>query len=220
MTPMKAKYIKDHVSTYGKDISKATEKHYGISRSLIIKAVMGDDKALTQIGDMGKVGSRLQTAMPAIRQNLQQYIEGLTQYNVTLAELLNAGSKGSLEISKAGGDVTLENIRYQNLTEEYKTKLFANLDKESQRHDDSMDVIELNAWVDAQMTEVNAKAQLEGISNRPFIAQMKADVDYENKKMMHLLENGSDSDLDLIPQKHYTTNPVVKFWNNVREVFS
>ncbi|MBW4600686.1 MAG: hypothetical protein KME29_14085 [Calothrix sp. FI2-JRJ7] len=49
---------------------------------------------------------------------------------------------------------------------------------------------------------------------------MKADEAYEEKKIKHLLENGSDSDLSLIPQKHYATNPLVKFWNEVREIFS
>lgn len=217
---MKAKYIRDQVSTYGKDVSKATQKHFGISKSLIVKAVMGDEKALTQIGDMGKTGERLQLAMPTIRENLKNYIEGTKEYNTALADIYKTGSKGALAIDKAAGDVTLENTRFNNLMEEYKTKLFADLEKEGQRHDDALDVIELQAWVDAQMTTVNAKAQLEGISNRPFLAQIQADADYENRKIQHLLEHGSEGDLELIPRKNFSTNPVVKFWNNVREVFS
>ncbi|MBF2016809.1 MAG: hypothetical protein IGS23_16735 [Rivularia sp. T60_A2020_040] len=70
------------------------------------------------------------------------------------------------------------------------------------------------------MATVNAKANLEAISNKPFLSQMKADADYENKMILHLLENGSDSDLSLIPKKHYSTNPLVKFWNQIREIFS
>ncbi len=217
---MKAKHIKDHVSTYGKDISKATNQKFGISKSLIVRAVMGDDKALIEISDKGKLGERLQMAMPAIRENLKNYIEGTKEYNVALADIYRTGSKGALAIDKAGGDVTLENTHFNNLMEEYKTKLFSDLEKEGQRHDDAMDVIELQAWVDAQMTTVNAKAQLEGISNRPFLAQIQADQDYENKKIQHLLEHGSEGDLELIPRKNFSTNPLIKFWNNVREVFS
>jgi hypothetical protein len=218
---MKAsRYVKDHVSVYGKGIRNATNKKFGINNSLIIRAVNGDDKALKEIGDLGKTGERLAMAMPTIRENLKAYIEGITEYNTAIADVYKTGGKGAIAIDKAASDVTLENSRYNNLIEEYKTSLFAKLESENQRHEDAMDVIELQAWVDTQMATVNAKASLESISNKPFLAQMKADADYENKKIKHLLENGSDSDLSLIPKKHYSTNPLVKLWNEVREIFS
>jgi hypothetical protein len=218
---MKAsKHIRDHVSTYGKEIKKATAKKFGINNSLIIRAVNGDEKALKEIGDMGRTGERLAMAMPLIRDNLKAYIEGTTEYNTALADIYKSGSKGAQAIDKAASDVTLENTRYNNLIDEYKTSLFAKLESENQRHDNALDVIELQAWVDSQMATVNAKASLESISNKPFIAQMKADRDYEDKKIKHLLENGSDSDLSLIPKKHYSTNPLVKLWNEIRDMFN
>ncbi|PAX60247.1 hypothetical protein [Brunnivagina elsteri] len=212
--------VRDHVSTFGKDIKKATTKKFGINNSLIMRAVDGDERALKEIGDMGKTGERLVTAMPLIRDNLKNYIEGITSYNTALAEVYKSGGKGAIAIDKAGGELALENTRYNNLIEEYKTSLFAKLESENQRHDDAMDVIELQAWVDTQMATVNAKASLESITNKPFLAQMKADEDYENKKIKHLLENGSDSDLSLIPRKEFSTNPLVKLWNNIRDIFN
>ena len=157
--------------------------------------------------------------MPLIRDNLKNYIEGITSYNTALADVYKSGAKGAIAIDKAASEVTLENTRYINQIEEYKTKLFAQLKSEGQRHDDVMDTIELQAWIDTQMATVNAKANLESISNKPFLAQMKADQDYEDKKAKHLLENGSDSDLSLIPKKHYSTNPVIKLWNDIRDIF-
>ncbi|NJO65140.1 MAG: hypothetical protein HC836_45640 [Richelia sp. RM2_1_2] len=198
---MKSKYVRDHVSTYGKSVKKATDKKFGINNRLIIRAVNGDEKALEQIGDMGKTGKRLALAMPTIRENLKAYIEGTTEYNTALADIYKSGAKGAIAIDKAGSDVTLENTRYENLMEEYKTKLFAQLESESQRHDDSLDVIKLQAWIDAQMAEVNAKANLESISNKPFLAQMREDAVGEEQKIKHILEHGSDSDLSLIPRK-------------------
>ncbi|BAZ18960.1 hypothetical protein NIES4071_108450 (plasmid) [Calothrix sp. NIES-4071] len=216
---MKAKYVRDHVSGYGKDIKKATAEKFGVNNALIIKAVNGDEKALKQIGDMGKTGERLVTAMPLIRENLKAYIEGITEYNTALADVYKTGSKGALAIDKAGGEVGLENTRYLSLVEEYTASLAAKVEAEYQRHDDAMDVMELQAWIDTQMATVNAKANLESITNKPFLAQMKADEDYENKKIKHLLENGSESDLSLIPRKDFSTNPVVKAWNYVRDIF-
>jgi hypothetical protein len=218
---MKAsRYVKDHVSGYGKEIKNATNKKFGINNSLIIRAVNGDDKALKEIGDLGKTGQRLAMAMPSIRENLKAYIEGITEYNTTLADVYKTGGKGAIAIDKAASDVTLENTRYNNLIEEYKTGLFAKLESENQRHSDAMDVIELQAWVDSMMKTVDAQASLESISNKPFLAQMKADENYEERKIKHLLENGSDSDLSLIPKKHYSTNPLVKLWNEIRDIFS
>ncbi|MBF2016810.1 MAG: hypothetical protein IGS23_16740 [Rivularia sp. T60_A2020_040] len=147
---MKAsRYVKDHVSGYGKQIKNATNKKFGINNSLIIRAVNGDDKALKQIGDLGKTGERLAMAMPSIRENLKAYIEGITEYNTALADVYKTGGKGAIclqqrfaiAIDKALSDVTLENTRYGNLIEEYKTSLFAKLESENQRHEDSLDVI-------------------------------------------------------------------------------
>jgi len=217
---MKSKHIRDHVSTYGESIKKATANKFGINKSLIIRAVNGDEKALREIGDMGNIGQKLISTMPLIQKNLKTYIEGTTEYNTTLADIYKSGSKGAQAIDKAGSDVTLEDTRYSNLMEEYKTKLFAQLESEKQRHDDSMDMIELQAWIDTQMATVNAQASMESISNKPFLAQIKADQDYENKKVKHLLEHGSEADLSLLPQKHFTSNPIVKMWNGVREFFA
>jgi hypothetical protein len=216
----KAKYIRDRVSTYAPDLSKATRKEFGISKALIVKAIEGSDSALKQIGDMGKTGDRILTVMPKIRQDLSDYINGITEYNQSIADILKAGGKGSAAINKAGSDLTLENTRYNNLIEEYKEQLFANLEAEGEKHTDSMDLIKLKAWIDSHMRDVTSNARFEATSNKPYVAQMQADRDYEKEKALHLLENGSDSDLELIPRKHFTTNPVVRMWNGIRDFFS
>ncbi|OKH31737.1 hypothetical protein NIES2101_41285 [Calothrix sp. HK-06] len=217
---MKAsKYVRDHVSSYGKNVRQATDAKFGIKNSLIMRAVNGDEKALTEIGDLGKTGKRLAMAIPTIRDNLKAYIEGTTEYNQALADIYKTGGKGALAIDKAGGELSLEEARYISLIEEYKTKLGAQLEAEYQRHDDALDVIELQAWIDSQMKTVDAQANLESISNKPFLAQMREDEKYEEQKIKHMLEHGSDSDLSLIPKKEYSTNPLVKFWNEVRNIF-
>ncbi|NJL79351.1 MAG: hypothetical protein HC836_37170 [Richelia sp. RM2_1_2] len=215
----KAKYIRDRVSTYAPDLSKATRKEFGISKALIVKAIEGDDKALEQIGDMGKIGDRILTVMPKIRQDLTDYINGISEYNQSVADILKAGGKGSAAIKKAGSDLTLENTRYNNLIGEYKEQLFANLETEDEKHTDAIDLIKLKAWIDSHMRDVSSNARFEATSNKPYVAQMQADRDYEKEKALHLLENGSDSDLELIPRKHFTTNPVVRMWNSVRDFF-
>ncbi len=96
--------VRDHVSTYGKQIKKATANKFGINNSLIIRAVNGDDKALKEIGDMGKTGERLALSMPLIRENLKAYIEGTTEYNTALADIYKSGSKGAHAIDKSASN--------------------------------------------------------------------------------------------------------------------
>lgn len=217
---VKAKYIKDHVTGYGKNVSRATRDKFGISNQLIVRAALGDEKSLTQIADMGKLGERLQMALPTIKDHLKNYIQGNTQYNQVLSELYREGGKGALVIDKASGDLTLENTRFNNLLEEYKERLFISLEAEEDRHLDQMDTIKLQAWVDSQMKEIDYKVQMENISNKPYIAQLKADEDYEDKKIQHILEHGSESDLSLIPRKQYITNPLSRMWQSIRDFFS
>lgn len=217
---VKAKYIKDHVTGYGKNISRATRDKFGISNQLIVQAALGDEKALTQIADMGKLGERLVLVMPTIKEHLNSYIQGNTQYNQALAEIYREGGKGALAIDKASSDVTLENTKFNNLIDEYKTRLFASLEAEADRHIDQMEVIKLQAWVDRQMKEIDHKVQMQTVSNKPFVAQLKVDEDYENRKIQHILEHGSESDLSLIPRKQYITNPLRKMWQVVRDFFS
>jgi hypothetical protein len=218
---MKAsKYVRDHVSGFGKNVKKATEAKFGINNALIIRAVNGDEDALIQIRDYGKTGERLLSVIPIIRENLKSYIQGTTEYNTSLADIYKTGGKGAAAIDKSGGELALEDTRYTNLIEEYKTKLGAQLEAEYQRHDDALDVIELQAWVDAQLKTVDAQANLESITNKPFLAQMREDAKYEEQKIKHILEHGSDSDLSLITKKEYSTNPLVKAWNEIRNLFS
>lgn len=215
-----AKYVKDHVTGYGKNLSRATKDKFGVSNQLIVKAAMGDEKALTQIADMGKLGERMVMVMPKIKDHLTAYIEGTTQYNQSLTEIYKQGGKGSLTINKSQSDLTLENTKFNNFLEEYKARLFASLGAEDNRHTDQMEIIQLQAWVDTQMKEVDHKVQMKTISNRPYVAQMKADDDYEDRKIQHILEYGSDKNLSLLPRKQYVTNPIQRAWAWVRETFS
>jgi hypothetical protein len=217
---MKAKHVRDHVSGYGKNLFKATNKSFGINNALIVRAAMGDEKALTQITDMGKTGERLKMAMPAIKDHLLNYIGGTEEYNKTIAEIYKTGGKSAFNIDKAGSELAIENTKVQNLIDEYTQSITAKLEAESIRHGAEKDMISLQAWVDAQMKEVDTQARFEQTSNRPMMSQMVADEQYETQKINHLLQHGSNSDLSLIPRKNYVKNPVRQAWDNVRDFFS
>jgi hypothetical protein len=219
MSKTTSKYVKDHVSGFGTQVKKATAKHFAINNALIVRAALGNEKACKQIADMGQVGERLSLAMPIIQQNALNYMQGIKEYNTALAAIYKAGGDGSLVIDKAGSELSLANTKYQNKLEEYKTKLFADLRAEEERHNDAMDVIELKAWVDSHVREVDAIAGQESISNAPYLKQLQADRELSKQRMQHWLQHGSDSNTSLIPEKNYITNPIQKFWQEVRGIF-
>ena len=220
MSKTTSRYVKDHVSSFGIQVKKATAKHFAINNALIVKAALGDEKACKQISDMGQVGERLSLAMPIIQQNALHYMEGIKEYNTALAAIYKAGGDSSLAIDKAGSDLSLANTKYQNKLEEYKTRLFADLRAEEERHNDAMDVIELKAWVDAHVRAVDAIAAQESISNAPYLKQLQADRELSKQRMLHWLQHGSESNTSLIPEKHYITNPIKRFWQEVRGIFN
>lgn len=219
MSKTTSRYVKDHVSSFARQVKKATAKHFAINNALIVRAALGEEKACKQISDMGRVGERLSLAMPVIQQNALNYMEGIKEYNTALAAIYKAGGDGSLVIDKAGSELSLANTKYQNKLEEYKTKLFADLRAEEERHNDAMDVIELKAWVDSHVREVDAIAGQESITNAPYLKQLQADRELSKQRMLHWLQHGSDSNVSLIPQKNYITNPIQKFWHEVRGIF-
>lgn len=214
-----ARYIKNHISKNTKDISKAGKSKFGITNSLIIRAINNDKNAQEKIGDMGIVGQRLKTAIPTIKEQLQTYIEGTTEYNQALAELAKSIGDGASKISKAGMDAELANDRYNQAMSEYWDSF--NNSKESARikHQNKMELQEMKAWIDSLITETNHQAALESTTNRPKEQQRIADKQYETDLMMERLNYGSDADITLIPKKHYTNNVFVKVWNGIRDIF-
>lgn len=215
----KSKYIRDHVGTYAPRSREATNKHYGINNALILKAVNGDDAALKAIGDMGEVGDRMTALMPTIKDKLNSYVNGLTEYNKALSELYQNGAKGSAQITDAGSKLTLAEAKYKNLMTESKESLAIGLNQEHDRHTDRMDIIKLQAWIDRHTNEVNVQANWDSVNNKPAMMQLKADKDYNSKKSQHILEHGSNADLSLIPQKQYVTT-TERVWNTVKSWFN
>ena len=109
---------------------------------------------------------------------------------------------------------------YANVKTASGSTVEADLKAEGERHSDAMDVIELRAWVDSFVREVDAFAAQEAISNAPYLKQLIADRELSKQRMLHWLEHGSESNVSLIPEKNYLTDPIKKFWHEVRGIFS
>lgn len=214
------KHTKNLVGKRGKRLSAVTKKNFGIDEMLIKSALTGDTEALKQIGAMGKEGRMISQLMPIIKDNSLAFIQGTQEYNQGIAEIYKAGSRASIAIDKAGDSLLLENQRYGHERTEMALDLKVKRGLENQRHVENMDMIKLKAFIDYHMSQVDQKASLEAISARPMQAQLAANQSYEVEKAKHLLTNGNESDLSLIPQKNYSTNPVVKFFQAIRGITS
>lgn len=214
------RYVKDHVTRYGRNLQKATEKKFSITNAQILRAAMGDEKELIAIADMGKLGERLQLTLPQIQAHLQNYIKGTTQYNQTLATIYKEGGNAASQIDKFSGDLSLADLKYLNQQEENELKLSVGFKAEETRFNDSIDMIQLEAWIASQMRQVDNQYKIESTVNKPAISQIQADADYENRKIQALLKDGSNADLSLLPKKQYISNSISVVWERVKEFFS
>lgn len=214
------KYTRNHVKNQASKIAKRTNQTFRINERLIRRCLAADEKALKQVADMGIEGRKILAAMPMIKDNLSAFIQGEAEYNKSIADIYKEGGKAATTIDKARTSAGLENLKYTHSQYEIAEGLKQGVRLENQRFSESMDMIKLKAFIDYHMSQVDHKAALEGQSARPGLAQMGADIQYEEAKTEHLLTYGSDSDLSLIPQKQFTTNPVVKLFRFVRGIVS
>lgn len=200
--------LKNHLTKRGKRIQKAMDRDFGISTEFLLKCCQGDRDAIQSLGQMGKEGALVTKLMPKIKQAALNTIKGTEDLNVGMAEVIQQAAASSLAIGKASSDLVLTNQSYINQRNEVARSHDYAKKKEALRHRQTIDVLKLDAWIDQHMMIVDGNARLLQSTNRPELRQMDADLAYEAKVAEHLLKYGDESQVELIPQKRYTTEGI------------
>lgn len=212
------KHIKNMVGKHGKKLRTKAEA-LGVTDSLIMGCINGDDAALTKVGAMGNEGERITTIMPYIKDNLSAFIKGTEDYNRGLAEIYRQAGTSGVAIDKASADMAVANLKYGHERSEIGLKLISDRALENQRHLEAIDLIKLKAYIDYHMSLVDHLAGEKAQYARPVKAQLDADRAYEMEKAKHLLTYGEESNLDLVPRKAFTTNKLVQAFRTAVSTF-
>lgn len=210
------KHTKDYVGKHGKKLQKRASQ-LGISDSLIMRCIDGDESALREVGDKGNEGTRILTIIPYIRDNATAFLKGTGEYNKTLADIYKEAGATGIAIDKATASTAIANLKYRHECKELGISLASSRTLENQRFRESLDLIKLKAYIDYHMSQVDhlysEQSQLARLNN----AQIATDLSYRDERDKQLLTYGSDADLNSLPKKEYLTDSL---WAKFRMAMS
>jgi hypothetical protein len=201
---MDAKFkIKNHVSKKAKRISGMLKGKFGLDLSDLDRALQGDKRALEAIGEAARQGKQIQELMPLLEEAYGNLIKGTETYNKGVSNILKQGANSAINIDKATGQASLANTKYGNQRKEIKAEYIGAARAELQRHNYAINYTQLKSYIDFYMAGVDGDARLIEQTNRPELRQIEEDKRFEMNTAKHLLQNGSEARLDLLPAREY-----------------
>lgn len=215
--------IKDLVSGRGNNALNRLKNDLGFSVDTLNKQILGDEEELKGFRDTHKEAQLINEFMPQIAQMWIDIINAQGTYNEKLSDIIEAGSKYGLKVSEAQAATILSEGNYNNGITEIDAELLAARSLQQTKHDDEMEFISMQAEIVKSEYSVDTKDRLIKLVNRPYIKQLKTDSDYKKARMKHILEHGSDSELERINYKDYVaeaSNPVTRILAKLGFVFS
>jgi hypothetical protein len=190
---------------------------------MLNKQTLGDEEELKKLRDTHKEAQFINEFLPQIAQQWIDIINAQGTYNEKLADIVEAGSKYGLKVSSSQAATILTEGNYNNGITEIDAELLAARTLQETKHNDEMEFISMQAEIVNAEYSVDAKDKLIKLVNRPYLKQLKADTDYKKARMKHILEHGSDSELERINYKDYVaeaSNPVTRILAKLGFVFS
>lgn len=201
---MSAKFtIKNHISQKAKRVSSMMKGKFGLNLTDLDNALKGDKQALKAIGEAARQGKQIQELMPLLEDAYLNLIRGTETYNKGVSNILKQGASSAINIDKAVGQASLANVKYNNQRKEIKADYIATGKAEHLRHQYAVNYIQLKSYIDSYMSTVDGDAKLLEQTYRPEIRQIEEDKRYELNAAKHLLQNGSEARLDLLPARDY-----------------
>jgi hypothetical protein len=195
--------IKNHVGLKAKRISGMLKGKFGLDLGILDKALQGDKDALKTIGEAARQGQQIQELMPLLEEAYVNLIRGTEIYNKGISNILKQGASSAINIDKATSQSALANQKYGNQRKEVKAEFIAAAKSELQRHQYAINYAQLKSYIDLYMAGVDGDAKLLEQTNRPQIKQLEEDKRFELAAAKHLLQNGENQRLDLLPSREY-----------------
>lgn len=201
-TESKTPFI-DHITPKGKSLDKALQREFGLNLEDFQSVVQGDVTITQKIGEQARKGRLMAEFAPKLAVAYNEIIQGTLAQNRAYAEILQNAGKSGIELNKLEANTQLANSKYGHERSELAAQFVASKDAESQRHVYQLNYVQMKAYIDAYTTQVDRDATLLEQSYKPELKQIATDEQYKSKVMNHVLSQGDNARVDLIPQKNY-----------------
>jgi hypothetical protein len=205
MSKNKSFTLKNHVTPKAKRIGGILKGKYGLGLDTLNQALQGNQNALKQIGEAGRQGQLTQELMPLLEDAYINLIKGTEVYNKGVSNILKTGASSAISIDKSVMQAMLANQKYGNQRRELAAEFVSGKTAESIRHQYALNYIQLKAYIDQYMQNVDGKSKLLEQANRPELKQIDEDSRYSFAVAKHLLANGDMAQVELLPRREYST---------------
>ncbi len=195
--------LKNHISPKSRRINGILKGKFGFSLGDVDKALQGDKTALQAIGEAARQGQIAIELMPLLEEACTTIQKGTEQYNRSILNILKQGASSAINIDKAVSQAMLANQKYAHQRTELAGEFASNRTAENQRHNYAINYIQLKAYIDQYLAKVDGNAKLLEQTNRPEVKQFDEDNRYEMVAAKHLLQQGDNARLDLLPKREY-----------------
>lgn len=178
--------------------------------NLLVRALHNDKKALKRLADMGKEGEMISNLAPQVKERALQAIQGTQDLNQAMAEILKAAGRSGLAIDKTVNATELANTNLLNQQAELALDFTATKEKESIRHKQATNYIQMKAWIDKHFLNVDGDYKLLQAELQPEIKQEAIDLQHDREIGNYYLEMGSNARLELKPKKEYAKPSIIQ----------
>ena len=207
-TAIKKNSQTNQVARHAPKILTALHNHFGIERKDIMSAINGDISANERLGKAARTAEIQLQFAPMVAQKVTQIIQGTEAVNQAQAEIINAAKSAALNIQSMQRTAILGEENYSNTQIENNQKFNYDRSNERVRHERTIGLVEMKAYVDAHTKTVDHELRALQINNQVQSKQTAADKTYETAVASKWLESGSQQEINLIEKPNYISNPV------------
>ena len=158
---------------------------------------------------MGIDGERIKKYAPQIKKHILDSIEGTDELNRMWGDVYTQAGKSTLGIEADIARVELAEIDLIDGRTEKAYKFIQDKQRKSIRHQDNMQALQMESEIAEIEQLANHDFRMQRLENKLPLAQIKADKDYQNARLDHVLQFGESSQTKLIPKKEYTGRNVL-----------
>lgn len=213
------KYMHDHVSKNGGRLFTVGNRKYGMNKSFLLKACLGDTQALTKAANMTYVGEQITKRASKIQAGLIKYLDGQKQYNSLVAAVGKKIGDVDLAVVRAGAQLSEANLKYQNGLDEIELQMNHNLNLIGKKHEYAMNAINTRAEIDEVIIQVEGDFKEQDIRNLLKLKDLDEQLRMHDVRADMALKYGDVIDLDILPQKNYTNRFLANTIDTITRLF-
>lgn len=193
----------NHVGKNAKKIRKKLEKNFGVNESQIDAAIKGDIVAIQEIAQSGIEGERISRLAPRIAEKVIQSIQGTEAENRMYTEIYRAAGSSTINIESMEAATQLSNRSLIDYRKEQAQKFVNDKKAMKAKLEQNLEFLRMQAEVRNIEMLGNHEYRVQRLQNQISLKQMQAEIEYNDRVIDHYLENGDNSQVELVAKKEF-----------------